>query len=200
MTLRVIVPPDPILTPNDIDGATQGMISAVVGEIDGPDGWLGRAIGPQTIELSLDCWGLRHMRLPLAPIIELVAVKYTDTDGVEHTVDPSNYGKTGDFIWFKPSWHPPRLGDYPEPVRIQYRAGYDGETIESGGTGEIPSKVLQAVTLSVQYLKAIGKDDLFLQVDLVEGVGRRQYVVSTQAGEIIQNACDRLLAGLRLYA
>ncbi|WP_065091634.1 hypothetical protein [Rhizobium leucaenae] len=199
MTIRVIEPPQPFLTPSEIDGVDQGMIDAVVAEIDGPDGWLGRAIGPQTLEWAVDCWRGRHLLLPCSPIIEIISVKYTDTTGAEQSVDEANYGKTGSYLWFSPSWHTPSLGCYPEPVRVRYRAGYDDNAVAEGGTGPIPSQIKTAVTLSCQYLKALGKDDLFLRADEVEGVGRREYTVSDQAGAIIRQAAERLLFGLRLY-
>ncbi len=203
MSVRVIIPPQPIMSSNEIPGATaddadvEAMIAAVVGQWDGPDGWLGRAIGPQTLELALDRWFCGSLRLPYGPVIEIVSVVYVDHDGVEQTVDPSLYGKTGDFIWFRPSWRELAIGDFPEPIRIRYDAGYDGEPPESGGTGEVPAQIKRAVILSVQYLKAIGKEDLFLRVDEVEGVGRQEYTVSAQAGAIIETAADRLLTGLR---
>ncbi|NTJ63773.1 hypothetical protein G6M50_36890 [Agrobacterium rhizogenes] len=199
MTLRVIEPPQPFLTPSDIEGIDQDTIDAVVGEIDGPDGWLGRAIGPQTLELALNDWCGRHLLLPCAPIIEIVSIKYTDTNGTEQTVDPVNYGKTGYYLWFKPSWSMPRLGCYPEAVRIRYRAGYNDTPVANGGTGPIPSSIKKAVTLSCQYLKALSKDDLFLRVDEVDGVGRQEFTVSDQAATIIRDAADKLLFGLRLY-
>jgi hypothetical protein len=200
MTIRVIEPPQPFLTPADLGGVDQETIDAVVGEIDGPDGWLGRAIGPQTLEWSFGEWSGRNLLLPCAPIIEIVSVSYTDTKGLEQTVDSVNYGKTGDYLWFRPAWRMPSLGCYPEAVRIRYRAGYDGRLVVDGGTGPVPAQILKAVKLSCQYLQAVGKDDLFLQVDEVEGIGRRQYVVSETAGKIIRDAADRLLGGLRYYA
>ena len=200
MTIRVIEPPHPFLTPADIDNVDQETIDAVVGEIDGPDGWLGRAIGAQTLEWSLSEWQDRNLLLPCAPVIDVVSVSYTDTKGVEQTVDSVNYGKTGDYLWFKPAWHMPSLGCYPEAVRIRYRAGYDNRPVADGGTGPIPAQIRKAVKLTCQYLLAIGKDDLFLQVDEVDGVGRRQYVVSETAAKIIHDAAERLLGGMRHYA
>ncbi|NKJ34114.1 hypothetical protein [Rhizobium sp. SG570] len=196
----MIEPPQPFLTPAELTGVDQETIDAVVGEIDGPDGWLGRAIGAQTLEWVLDDWRGRNLLLPCAPIIDILSVVYTDTKGIEQTVDSINYGKTGDYLWFKPAWHMPSLGSYPEPVRIRYRAGYDSSPVADGGTGPIPAQIRKAVKLVCQYVQAIGKDDLFLQVDEVEGVGRRQYIVSDVAAKIIRDAADQLLSGLRHYA
>lgn len=203
MSVRVIVPPQPIMASNEIPGMTaddadvESMIKAVVGQWDGPDGWLGRCIGPQTLEMALDCWFGRSLRLPYGPVIDIVGIVYTDQNGVDQTVDDALYGKTGDYLWLKPSWREPSLGDFPERVRVRYEAGYDGEPVVSGGTGDVPEQVKRAVILTVQYLKALGKEDLFLRVDEVDGVGRQEYTVSEQAGKIIQSAADSLLFGLR---
>ncbi len=203
MSVRVVVPPQPFMASNEIPGMTaddadvEGMIAATVAQWDGPDGWLGRAIGPQTLELALDRWFCSSLQLPYGPLIDIVSVVYTDHEGVDQTVDASLYGKTGDYIWFRPSWREPAIGDYPEPVRIRYEAGYNGEPPENGGTGDVPVQVKRAVILSVQYLKALGKEDLFLRVDEVDGIGRREYTVSAQAGTIIEAAADKLLMGLR---
>ncbi len=203
MSVRVIVPPEPIMLSNEIPGMSaddadvESMILAVVGQWDGPDGYLGRCIGPQTLEIALDCWFGRSLRLPYGPVIDIDSVVYTDPNGVDQTVDETMYGKTGDYLWLKPSWREPPLGYFPEPVRIRYEAGYNGEPADSGGTGDIPVQVKRAVILSVQYLKTLGKDDLFLRVDEVDGVGRREFTVSAQAGTIIQSAADNLLFGLR---
>ena len=199
----VVTPPEPLFTSQEIIGAVDtdvdDMIVATIAEFDGPDGWLGRAIGPQTLEMGMDCWPLRRMKLPYSPIIRVISLKYTDPSGVEQTVSDDNYGLSGSFIWFKPSWVAPELMDMPRAVRILYEAGYNNEDVATGGTGPVPSQIKRAVTLSVQYLRALGKDDLFLQLDEVDGVGRKQYVVSEKAGQIIQDAADRLLGGLRIF-
>ena len=197
----VVDPPAPLFTAQDIIGATDpevdDMIAATVAEFDGPGGWLGRCIGPQTLRMSLDSWPLRCLKLPYGPLIGIASVKYTDTSGVDRTVDAGDYGHSGNFLWFKPSWMAPELMDKPLPIEIEYEAGYNGDPVATGGTGPIPTQIKRAVTLSVQYLRALGKDDLFLQVEEVDGVGRTQYVVSEKAGQIIADAANRLLTGLR---
>jgi hypothetical protein len=201
--VTVVTPPAPLFTAQDIIGApdpdVDDMIAATIAEFDGPAGWLGRSIGPQTLRMSLDCWPLRCLKLPYEPIIKIVSVEYTDASGVDRTLDADSCGLSGNFLWFKPTWIAPELMNMPLPVRIEYEAGYNGIAVSEDGTGPIPTQIKRAVTLSVQYLRALGKDDLFLQVDEVDGVGRKQYVVSEKAGQIIRDAADRLLGGLRIY-
>lgn len=196
MIVRVITPADPIVTPADIagghaatDARIAAMIAAVTEEIDGPTGWLGRCLGPQTLELTE-----RHCHsafsLPYPPIIEIVSVKYTDLSGVEHELNSTEWVLDDECLAIK--------SDFPNGVKktvIRYKAGYDG----SPGIGNVPQRAKQAIILSVQHMKSLAVESLFLRSDEVEGVGTKQYTVSDQAGVIIREACDRLLSGLRIY-
>lgn len=208
MSTRVLSPPEPILLPTDIPGthadddqAVAAMIAAVTAEIDGPEGWLGRCIGPQTIEWRLSCWSAVCDGLPYGPVIGVDAISYVDETGTDVEIDQDMWRTNGGkFIWFIPAWSSPSLACVPEPIRIVFRAGYNDQPLtEDGGTGPVPPQVRQAVILSVQYLKTLGKDDLFMRVDEVEGVGRKEFTVSEQAGNIIRSTTDRLLAGLRKF-
>jgi hypothetical protein len=206
MSIRVVVPPDPIVAPEDISGVQSGdatvedMIAAVTETIDGPDGWLGRCLGPQTLELRLEHWPCQAMKLPYPPLIEIESVSYFQDDGTEVPIDDGDWIQTGGGIWFPPSWSAPSLGCFPDPVKIVYQAGYDGEDPVSGGTGDVPAQAKQAIILSVQHMRSMSKDDLFLKVDEVDGIGRREFTVSDQAGKIIESACNRLLQGLKVYS
>ncbi|MBT9370279.1 hypothetical protein [Rhizobium sp. CSW-27] len=202
MSIRVIVPPDPLVEPEDVGGGTNAeiMIAAVTAAIDGPDGWLGRALGPQTLELGLDLWPCRTLRLPYPPLIAVEGVYYTDVNGDEQEVALDVWGNTAAHVWFKQSWAMPALAEIPDAVRIRYRAGYDGVSVMDGGTGAVPPQVRQAIILSVQHLRSIGAENLFLRAEEVEGVGRTEYTVSEQAGRIIEAACERLLFGLKVFA
>jgi len=104
MFARVITPPQPIVTPAAIagghaptDAAVASMIAAVTEEIDGPTGWLGRSLGPQTIEAT--GWiGCRRFRLPCGPVIKIVSVVTEDCDGNTVTEDASTWRQDGDDI------------------------------------------------------------------------------------------------------
>lgn len=206
MPIRVIVPPAPFMTPADIPGSHAGndpavaaMIAAVVATIDGPAGTLGRCFGPQTIELSIDGFRLFGNELPCPPIIpNTLVVKYLDLDGVPQTFSAANYGLYGDILRLKRGVTLPSIGCYPHPVVIQYEAGYNGTSIADGGTGNIPPQIKQAVTMMVQHFKSMGAENLFLRAEEVEGIGRFEYTVSDQAGNIIKSTADRLLAGLKV--
>ncbi|RWC28815.1 hypothetical protein [Mesorhizobium sp.] len=206
MRARVIIPPDPIVTSADIAGAGAGnaavdaLIQAVTEDIDGPGGWLGRSLGPQTIELFVSSWDFCR-RLPYGPIIDIDGITYIDSDGNEQPVDGGSYEKVGDCILFAPSWSAPDLlVTRPLPVRIQYQAGYDGEDISGGGTGAVPERARQAIILSVQHLRSLQVESLYLKVDEVDGVGRREFTLSEQASNLVEKTCERLLSTLQVLS
>ena len=199
MTVRVITPAEPFLLPSSIpgnhtadDAAVAAMIAAATEEIDGPTGWLGRCLGPQLLEWSLDRWPCRdRFELPIGSELEIVSVVYVDPAGQEQT-------------WPFPTplyfdGLPPirgRKGD----LRIRYWAGYgdrDG-TDPTKWIEAVPARVKQAVIMSVQHMKALGAENLFLRSEEVEGVGTRTYTVSDQAGAIIRETTKRLLSGVKV--
>ncbi|KQT03208.1 MULTISPECIES: hypothetical protein [unclassified Rhizobium] len=201
MAVRRISGPAPIVAPDKIAGSpgptdpvVAAQILAVQRSIDGPTGWLGRALGKQTLELSLETWERcgDYIRLPYPPLISITSVKYIDSSDVEQTVPDTDYLKTDFGIWFRPSFSAPYLSGQPEPIRIRYEAGYEAD--------DVPEEAKQAVILMVQQLRAVGSENLFLRSEEVEGVGTTQYTVSDQAENVIRRACESLLQGLRVYA
>jgi hypothetical protein len=115
------------------------MIAAATAQIDGPDGWLGRAIGVQTLEARLDDFDCGPIRLPYSPVIEIVSLKYIDPDGVERPTAPDQYELLGASLFpgFNVSWPSPRR--QREAVRIRYRAGYEN----------LPAPIRAAILLMV---------------------------------------------------
>jgi hypothetical protein len=206
VTVRVIVPPAPVVVPADIAGShsaddakVAAAIAAVTEELDGPTGWLGRAIGPQTLELTASCFGFGVIYLPYPPIIDVVSVKYLDGDLVEQTVAADRYERLSDGALRLKSGHWPAVGAHPDAARIRYQAGYNDTPVDEGGTGAVPARIKQAIIVMVQDLIATKSENLFLRSEQVDGIGERQYTVSDQAGAIIRRTADRLLDGLRLY-
>lgn len=203
MRVRVVVPPAPIVSPSDIagdhdanDARVELMIAAATEVIDGPDGWLGRALGPQTIELSSDCWRDRSFRLPCPPVIEMVSVQYRDGDGALQTVDPASYTLADELLWFRPNWSAPSLGCFADAVRIRYRAGY----VKPDGSPNIPARVKQAIIISVQDQLRMTANEPVLRSENVEGVGSQSFVDGDKISALMQAASERLLEGLRVYS
>jgi uncharacterized phiE125 gp8 family phage protein len=136
MHVSVITPPAPIVTWEEadthlrLDGDTsqkpfvEALIAAAQGNIDGPSGWLGRCVGVQTLEATVDCFDF-GVCLPYPPIISIVAVKYDDPDGIEQTLDPAAYrlDATGSLVCqFGGSW--PTTRSDRGVIRVRYSAGY----------------------------------------------------------------------------
>lgn len=79
------------------DTLIESYIDAATRELDGPRGWLGRALVEQGLELQLDtfpCWG-RVLRLPLPPLRAVTGIAYVDSDGAAQTLDPASYRVIG---------------------------------------------------------------------------------------------------------
>jgi uncharacterized phiE125 gp8 family phage protein len=154
MALVVITPPDPVVSweeakvhlrqdSDDEKTYVETLIAAATAWIDGPAGWLGRAIGPQLLEWRVSCWpdGDRF-RMPMEPEIEIASVKYIDPTGSEQEWPfptplyfddlPAVRGRVGD-------------------IRIRYWAGY-GKRDPQDATkwiAEIPAPIIQAILLLV---------------------------------------------------
>lgn len=149
MRVVVVTPPEPVVTlseakahlrvrHSDEDALIEAYISAATAHIDGPDGWLGRALGDQVLEAYADFFR-DCMRLPFGPVIEVVSVKYLAGTGDEVTVLPTEYELRGWLLGaaFGKRW--PSVLSHPEAVRIQYRAGY----------ADLPPPIRAAILLMV---------------------------------------------------
>lgn len=106
---------------------------AATQELDGPEGWLGRALITQTIELALPAFPAGPIVLPWAPLQSVTSVKYLDTDGVDTTlVDGTDY-RVGVEDPRAPYITPAYGKAFPSvrrqggSVRVRYVAGY-GDT------------------------------------------------------------------------
>lgn len=213
MRVRVIPPPTPIVTPADIagdhgptDSAVAALIAAVTEDIDGPGGWLGRALGPQVLEIVAGCFSeiacRGVIRLPYPPLIKVESVKYLDVAGVEQTLDAGVYRVNETSLMLKPGESWPSAGAFPDAVRVRFKAGYNGTAGAGAGeaqTGIVPERARQAIILSVQHLKSLGAESLYLRADEVEGIGRQEFTLSETANKVVTASCERLLSTLRIY-
>ena len=202
MVVRVVEPPEPIVTPADIagdhgadDAKVKALIAAATEAIDGPTGTLGRCLGPQLLEWSswISC---ETTRLPFGPVLAVEEVESEDQAGVVSLVDGSTYRLRDEAFIVAPgaSWvrHPVH--------RVRYWAGY-GKRDPDDATkwiSSVPERARQAIIMAVQHMKALSSENLFLRSDTVEGIGADQFTVSDQAGNIIRDTAKRLLAGLKV--
>jgi uncharacterized phiE125 gp8 family phage protein len=190
--VTVIVPPQPILSWDEARAQlaleadderrefVEALVDAATAVIDGPSGWLGRAIGPQTLEARLDNFGCGSIRLPYPPLIEVLSVQYLTPAGAMAIVDPAVYELHGSALVpiFGKTW--PSVRWQREAVSVRYRAGYDGEPGRY-----MPAQIKAAIKLMV--------GDLFRNRDTTrDGVNVVAVPMSTTV--------DDMLAPLRVYA
>lgn len=197
MRVTVITPPEAVVSWAEADahlrlsGYTaeqafvEGLVAAVTGHLDGPDGWLGRALGAQTLEAKLDSFAaMDGLRLPYPPLIDVASIKYLDSSGDEQTADPSSYEIRGDRIGlaYGQSWPTPL--DHPESVRVRYRAGYVANPEADPLVNALPAAIRAAILLMVS--------------DLFENRG--SVVTGTIASEIpMQGAVRNLLGPYQIW-
>jgi uncharacterized phiE125 gp8 family phage protein len=97
---------------------------AAIAHLDGPMGWLGRALAPQTLELRLDGFPCVEMALRCGPVTGVTSIAFIDQAGVEQTLDPSGYQLRGDYIGLGYAARWPAHRAEAEAVRIRYQAGW----------------------------------------------------------------------------
>jgi uncharacterized phiE125 gp8 family phage protein len=152
------------------------LIDAAVGEIDGPDGTLGRALVRQTWDLKLDAFpsgrntetGYRGsaaandaIRVPLPPLAGVTSISYVDTAGatqtlaeVKYTIDADStpgrivpaYGE----VW-------PATRDMVDAVTVRFVAGFAPGATQSPPAEEdyranVPPAIKAAIKLMVERL------------------------------------------------
>lgn len=133
----------------DDDSYIKGLIEAVIGTLDGPAGWLGRALVTQTLEWRGDDFGSCDIPLPYPPIAQILSVKYDDEAGAEQTLPDTTYRLVGQpnmprmALSYSATW--PAVRGQSEAVRIQYEAGY-------GSADDVPKPIKQAILLVVGHL------------------------------------------------
>ena len=137
----------------DVDDALiQGIIAGAIDHVDGPRGWLGRALGEQTLEGTLDGgWPLcdrSALRLPYPPVLSIESVTYIDPDGVEQMLPESGYQVIDSGEWssylapaYGMSW--PAVRCQEGSVTIQWKAGY--------ATDDVPPSIKAALLLLIGH-------------------------------------------------
>lgn len=114
-------------------------VKAATEELDGADGWLGRALITQEWKYTLPRFpgggeyrcrggGLAAIALPLPPLQEVISIEYTDADGNQQTLSTDAYRVVTDADpgYVEPVWGAtwPPVRAQAEAVAITYRAGY----------------------------------------------------------------------------
>lgn len=153
MTVVVTIPPagfvglDAALAhlrvePGDDDIYIGALLRAAQAHLEGPGGWLGRAIGVQTLEWrGHPCDG--SIYLPYPPFVSLVSVKYGPA-GAEQEIELDELDVEPQR--FRAAEIMPKSGMWPTstPIRVRYTAGYAPGAAEA-------TPIQQAILLMVGH-------------------------------------------------
>lgn len=197
--VKVIDPPQPIVTvdeavshlvevPTEDRSYVESLVLAATTWIDGPSGWLGRTLGVQTLELTLDGFISEgcsdEILLPFEPLIDVTSVSYVDEGGSVVTLPPADYVTTAHGLRPADDGDWPSTDDIAEAVKIRYRAGY-GKPDPSDGlklVNNAPAPIKVAVMMLVsQWYRT------------------REPVVLGATVETLPFAVDALLSPYRVY-
>lgn len=147
---------------DDFDLEIEAFISAATEFVDGPKGYLGRALLDQTWDYYLDAFPCAHytygsnwhpvayIEIPLPPLIEVVGVFYLDSSGTEQEVNASSYrvdtaSEPGRLIPVNGvSW--PTAQITSGAVRVRFRAGYLDQGV-SPAVDDVPFSIKAAILL-----------------------------------------------------
>jgi uncharacterized phiE125 gp8 family phage protein len=197
MRVRLITPAQPVVTWAEadahlkLDGDTsqqafvEGLVAVATNHIDGPQGWLGRALGVQTLEARGESFWAAGYRLPYPPHIDVLSVKYVDGDGSLQTLDPSAYALDDREVVpaHGTAWPSPRASR--ASVQLRYRAGYVVNPAAAPLVANVPAAIKAAILLMVGDLHRY----------------RETAVAGTIAGAIpMSTTVENLLAPYRVFA
>jgi uncharacterized phiE125 gp8 family phage protein len=187
MGLHIITPPDlgkpPVdareaknflrLTSNEFDYELHYMILAVNAWLAGRDGWLGRSLVQQTLELRLagfPCGLVHRIVLPRPPFIAIEFVKYDDPAGIERTLAPEAYCVSVEndglpHLRMKRGQTWPACLSDTDSVRIRYTAGYGthGGCVDEGIRHAILMTVARLFACRGEPIDASLRGDPFIQ-------------------------------------
>ena len=112
----------------DEDSIIEIYIRAAREYLEGPYGFLGRALVAQTWDLILDEFPDNEIKIPLPPLQSVDSVNYYDADGNEQVVDSDSYyvDNASEPGWVVPVdyWPSSLVLDAVNSVRIRFVAGY----------------------------------------------------------------------------
>jgi uncharacterized phiE125 gp8 family phage protein len=164
MDVLVVTPPVPVVSlalakahldvvRGDQDNLILAYVAAATGQLDGPGGWLGRALGRQTLLAEMDgfeTWRRdeRHRHssrrqgfipLPYPPIASIESVAYDDPQGIEQVLGPDLYTLQAQGLLLTAGASFPATSEQRGCVRITYVAGEEA----------IPAAIVAAILLMV---------------------------------------------------
>lgn len=154
----------------------------------------GRAFVERTYELNLPYF-THCIELPMAPLLGIDSIKYTDTSENEQTVAAADYEAdvVGEPGRVRPVWNAswPSTGHGFNPVRIQYRAGYAyvGSPVDYTDNSYLPAALRQWLAVRIATLY-----DNRAQVSMLE-----KGSMVTLPRDLVDALLDPLVVGTRLF-
>lgn len=132
------------------DARITALIQAATQHLDGPRGWLGRALLTQTLELRTDRFPCcpHGFSLPYPRVQSVTSVTYVDDAGVTQTLAGSAWQLIKDDfsprlqLAYGQSWPSARL--WADAVKVRYVAGY-------GAAADVPESIKLAIKFFVEH-------------------------------------------------
>lgn len=114
------------------DGRLAIAIAAATAHLDGYTGILGRALVEQSWRQDFPFWpASRALRLPLAPVSQIVELSYRDAAGEEQFVPSTSYrlvaGASDPYVLLPVDFALPALDCAPDAISVTFKAGYDAD-------------------------------------------------------------------------
>jgi uncharacterized phiE125 gp8 family phage protein len=143
--LRVTAEGEPPAHPEDT--LIESFVQAATNELDGADGWLGRALATQSWRLTLDAFPAGAIRLPLPPLQAVTRVAFVAPDGATEALAPSAYRVIRSDT--DPARVEPAYGTAWPTVRRQSAAVEIDYTCGFGQPTDVPELIRQYIRLRV---------------------------------------------------
>lgn len=163
MGLTLVTPPavEPItleeakahlrVTGSTDDAVITALISAARAYVDGPTGYLQRAVVQQSWRWTLPAL-CRYQHIPLPSLIDVVSVRYLDSDATEQTIDPDSYiiltDREPGVVIFDSI---PVAACRPDAFRITFTAGYSSTDSPADYAAAVPPPIKHAMLLLVGH-------------------------------------------------
>lgn len=138
----------------DEDTYLAALVAAVDNALDGPNGYLRRAVVEQDWRLKLPEFRSSRIYLPLPPLIDLTSVRYYDLDNVEQTLPSSVYtlvtpAGAAAFLELNATQLWPSTYQRRDAITIEFTAGYEA----------VPPAIKHAALIMLGELYAARGDD-----------------------------------------
>ena len=132
----------------DFDTTLQELIASASGAVSAD---LGRALTTTVYTLYLERWPGRQIQLPYPPLISVDSVKYYgDTTETLDVFSSGSYtvstGGDPGVIWLNEDADWPDLMDRPNPIEVQFQAGFGADS------DDVPAAIQAAVAMTAAYL------------------------------------------------